>query len=64
MSEIARHIAEKGDLAHLTLFLWASASSGLAVLAVRELTRLTRRFEDFVDAIARLNRSLAERTDR
>lgn len=56
MSEAARLIAEKGDLAHLVLFLWASSMSGLLLWVVRELVSSNRRFNDFVTEIARLNR--------
>lgn len=56
MNEAARLIAERGDLAHLVLFLWASSVSGLLLWVVRELMSSNRRFNDFVTEIARLNR--------
>jgi hypothetical protein len=56
VDEIARTFAERGDLAHLALFLWASGASGLLVWALRELAASNRRFNDFVAEIARLNR--------
>jgi hypothetical protein len=31
MDELTKTIAERGDLAHLALFLWASGASGLLV---------------------------------
>lgn len=55
MSEAAKLIAERGDLAHLVLFFWASAASGLLVWLVKELAAAHRRFEDFVTEIAKLN---------
>lgn len=56
MSEAARLIGERGDLAHVVLFLWASSVSGLLLWVVRELMSSNRRFNDFVTEIARLNR--------
>jgi hypothetical protein len=31
MPDVTRQFAERGDLAHLALFLWASGASGLLV---------------------------------
>jgi hypothetical protein len=56
VSDLARIFAEHGDLAHLTLFLWASGASGLLAWTLRELAASNRRFNDFVSEIARLNR--------
>lgn len=56
MNEAARLIADRGDLAHLVLFLWASSVSGLLLWVVRELVSSNRRFNDFVTEIAKLNR--------
>ncbi|MBA5776359.1 hypothetical protein H2509_04375 [Stappia sp. F7233] len=56
MEEVTRLIAEKGDLAHLVLFLWASSASALSLMLLREISASNRRFNDFVQAIARLNR--------
>jgi len=50
-----------GDLAHLALFLWAGAATALSWYALRELSRSNRRFEDFVAAIARVDRLLGGR---
>ena len=49
-------VIERGDLAHLALFLWASGTSALLVWALKELASCNRRFNDFVTEIARLNR--------
>jgi hypothetical protein len=57
MSELVRTFSERGDLAHLALFLWASSASGLAWFALRELTAASRRFDDFVRELARFNES-------
>ena len=55
MTDMTMEFAERGDLAHLALFLWASGASCLLVWALRELALSTRRFTDFVSEIARLN---------
>lgn len=56
MDDLTRTIAERGDLAHLALFLWASGASGLLIWALREMAAANRRFEDFVKEISTLNR--------
>ena len=61
MNDITRAFAERGDLAHLALFLWASGASALLVWARRELAAANRRFNDFVAEIARLNRYFSDR---
>jgi hypothetical protein len=55
MDDLTRTIAERGDLAHLALFLWASGASGLLVWTLKELSAANKRFEDFVKEIAALN---------
>ena len=49
-------VLTRGDLAHLALFLWAGAATALSWYALRALSRSNRRFEDFVAAIARVDR--------
>jgi hypothetical protein len=65
MTETAASIVEailaRGDLAHLALFLWASAASLLSWYALKELSRSNRRFEDFIAAIARVDRLMRGR---
>ncbi len=56
MDGITATFIERGDLAHLALFLWASGASALLVWALRELASSNRRFNDFVNEIAHLNR--------
>jgi hypothetical protein len=56
VDDITRTFTERGDLAHLALFLWASGASGLLVWVLRELVASNRRFNEFVNEIARLNR--------
>lgn len=55
MNELVTTFAERGDLAHLALFLWASAATALAWFALRELAAASRRFDDFVRELARFN---------
>jgi len=55
MDDLIRTFAERGDLAHLALFLWAASASALALLALRELFASIRRFDDFVRELARFN---------
>lgn len=56
MSELTATIIERGDLAHLALFLWASGASTLLVWNMRQLADANRRFNLFVQEIAALNR--------
>lgn len=58
--DVTRVFAERGDLAHLALFLWASGASGLLLFALRELVAQVRRFDAFVGEIAHLNQRLGE----
>jgi hypothetical protein len=55
MEDLIGIFAARGDLAHLALFLWAAAATGLAAFALRELAAATRRFDDFVRELARFN---------
>ncbi|MGC1467679.1 MAG: hypothetical protein WA792_18350 [Pseudolabrys sp.] len=55
MNELIATFAERGDLAHLALFLWASMASALAWFALRELAAASRRFDEFVRELARFN---------
>ncbi|MEA2974759.1 MAG: hypothetical protein QOF19_279 [Alphaproteobacteria bacterium] len=57
MSDLTQTFAERGDLAHLALFLWASSASALAIFALRELAASMRRFDDFVRELARFNKT-------
>ena len=61
MDDIIRTFTERGDLAHLALFLWAAGASALLVFALRELATAARRFDDFVRELARFNRRLRRR---
>jgi hypothetical protein len=55
MDSLIRTFTERGDLAHLALFLWAAGASALLVHALRELAAASRRFDDFVRELARFN---------
>ena len=54
--DLTKTVVERGDLAHLALFLWATSSSTLLVWTLKELAAANRRFNDFVSEIANLNR--------
>ena len=56
MDELSKTVIERGDLAHLALFLWASGASALLVWTLRELAVANKRFNDFVHEISILNR--------
>jgi hypothetical protein len=55
MNDLIRTFAERGDLAHLALFLWAASTSALLLFVLRELAAATRRFDDFVRELSRFN---------
>lgn len=56
MDNLTTTIIERGDLAHLALFLWASGSSALLLWSLKELAKANQHFNDFVREIAALNR--------
>jgi hypothetical protein len=60
MNEVTASIIERGDLAHLALFLWASGASGLLILVLRELALANRRFDLFVRELAHFNHRFGE----
>lgn len=60
MDDITRAVLERGDLAHLALFLWASGASAAVVFLLREVAAANRRFNTFVTEIAHLNRLFRE----
>jgi hypothetical protein len=61
VSDLTETFIQRGDLAHLALFLWASSASALAWFALRELAAFMRRFDDFVRELARFNKKLGGR---
>ena len=60
MTDITQTIVERGDLAHLALFLWASGSSGLLVWTLKELAAAKRRFDGFVRELSHFNRRFGD----
>lgn len=60
MEYLIRTFSTRGDLAHLALFLWASAATALALFALRELAAAMRRFDEFVRELSRFNRKFGE----
>jgi hypothetical protein len=56
MEDLIRTFTQRGDLAHLALFLWASSATALLLFALRELTAAMRRFDEFVRELARFNK--------
>ena len=64
MHDLIRIFSERGDLAHLALFLWARpAPRASALFALRELSPAMRRFDDFVRELARFNDTFAIQHD-
>jgi hypothetical protein len=61
MDDLIRTFAERGDLAHLALFLWASSATALALFVLRELAAAARRFDDFGRELASFNKRLEGR---
>ncbi|MBZ0139553.1 MAG: hypothetical protein K8H87_07210 [Pseudorhodoplanes sp.] len=61
MTDLVRVFTERGDLAHLALFLWASGASALLIFTLRELAAAMRRFDDFVRELSRFNRKFGGR---
>ncbi|WP_018389866.1 hypothetical protein [Ancylobacter sp. FA202] len=62
MQPLITAFAEKADIAHLALLMWALGASALAGLALRELGNAARRFDDFVREIARFNALFGDET--
>ena len=42
MPDVTSQFVERGDLAHLALFLWATSATGLLVWALHELAASNR----------------------
>ncbi|HEY8382752.1 MAG TPA: hypothetical protein VIL09_11450 [Microvirga sp.] len=55
MEQVTQSVIERGDLAHLALFVWACGASSLVVMTLRDLSAANRRFDDFVRELARFN---------
>ncbi len=61
MTDLIRTFTERGDLAHLALFLWAAAASAALFLVLREQSAAARRFDDFVRELSSFNRRARKR---
>ena len=57
MPDLLRTFIERGDLAHLALFLWAGSATALLYLTLRALVAASRRFDDFVRELCALQRN-------
>ncbi len=55
MSGILAVFLERGDLAHLALFLWAAGASVLLARSLADLAAAHRRFDEFLRELARFN---------
>lgn len=55
IEQVTQSVIERGDLAHLALFVWACGASSLVVMTLRDLSAANRRFDDFVRELARFN---------
>jgi hypothetical protein len=62
MDDLIRTFSERGDLAHLALFLWAATATALALFSLRELAAAARRFDDFVRELERFNEKFRRRS--
>jgi len=63
LSDLIDTFMQRGDLAHLALFLWACVASAAALFALRELAGASRRFDEFVRQLALFNRRATRRRD-
>ncbi len=55
MEAIIASILQRGDLAHLALFLWAGGASTLLVMSFRERAAAQRRCDAFLRELVRFN---------
>lgn len=63
MNAIIASVLERGDLAHLALFLWAGGASALLAMTLRESAAANRRFDLFVRELARFNNRYEDQSD-
>ncbi len=56
LDTVVTQVANRGDLAHLALLVWAGAASWLATRLLADLSAANRRFDDFVRELAQFNR--------
>jgi hypothetical protein len=66
MQNALQSVIQRGDLAHLALFLWAASASGLLVLTLREAASQARRVDrflgEFLTELSRFNQRIEEAT--
>ncbi|MGE4371674.1 MAG: hypothetical protein AB7E29_02040 [Xanthobacter sp.] len=55
MESLIRTFAERGDLAHVALLLWALLASATCWRALNALTQASARMDDFIRELARFN---------
>lgn len=55
MEALIRAFAERGDLAHLALLLWAFLASAACWRMLGALAEATARLDDFIRELARFN---------
>lgn len=58
MENLLNVFSARGDLAHITLFLWASGASSLLLWTMKELASANKRFDAFVRELARFNANI------
>jgi len=61
MNDLIAIFAQRGDLAHLALFLWAASTTALLYAVLRALSAAMARFDDFVREISRFNDRYGDR---
>ena len=60
MFDFAKELLARGDLGHVALLAWATSVTGLLGATLKELSAAHRRFDDFVREIARLTQRFEE----
>jgi hypothetical protein len=55
INELTQLFAQRGDLGHVALFLWAGSASALVIVLLRALSAAICRFDDFVRELALFN---------
>jgi hypothetical protein len=60
LADLLRTIIERGDLAHLALFLWAGSEFLILFWVLRELIAANLRFDLFLREMSALNERLRD----
>ena len=63
MTGILAAFLERGDLAHLALFLWAAGASALLARSLADIAAAHRRFDTFLRELARFNTRYGDDND-